>query len=399
MVAAPRLGKKQNVLEHGLDEKFPNLLKAAVIYGPNASGKSALVSAMGILPMIIGRGPEYFGRHLPISPFRFDASLTAEPSFFEIHFIQQGLRYQYEVAMTVERIVEEKLVVYPKGREQLLFHRYSSSKTVGEKYEFGPIFEGGTELRNAWVNLTGPRVLFLGQAVRNSNESLTQLRLPYDWIAAMYPMQKDSLSEWAESSEELVGDHEEFCDELAEFLRTVDVPVSEIRVEKFTAPMRNSKTKNSAFEEESETQRTIYTHTTDLGSAEFDSYEESDGTRNLIGFWLPYSIMIDRVKPSFKLLIVDELDSSLHPSIVSALVSRHMNSGGNGQLIFTTHDTRLMKENILRRDQFWVTERDSNGATQLRSIHDFSGREGEDVEKRYFEGRYRGLPILPRGME
>jgi AAA15 family ATPase/GTPase len=95
-------------------------------------------------------------------------------------------------------------------------------------------------------------------------------------------------------------------------------------------------------------------------------------------------------------LAVDELDSSLHPEIVASILSKHLESDLTTQLIFTTHDTHLMNTKILRRDQFWVTERDANGATNLFSIHDFEGREGEDVEKRYFEGRYRGLPLIRR---
>jgi AAA15 family ATPase/GTPase len=77
-------------------------------------------------------------------------------------------------------------------------------------------------------------------------------------------------------------------------------------------------------------------------------------------------------------------------------VQKHLVSSINTQLIFTTHDTHLMSTRLLRRDQFWLTDRDSNGATKLDSIHSFEGREGEDIERRYFEGRYRGLPIRRR---
>ncbi len=93
-------------------------------------------------------------------------------------------------------------------------------------------------------------------------------------------------------------------------------------------------------------------------------------------------------------LAVDELDSSLHPEIVSAIVEKLLKLESPAQLIFTTHDTHLMNTRLLRRDQFWLTERDKNGAKALRSIHDFDGRESEDIEKRYFAGRYRSLPVL-----
>ncbi len=89
------------------------------------------------------------------------------------------------------------------------------------------------------------------------------------------------------------------------------------------------------------------------------------------------------------------MPSSLHPKIVASLIAQHLQRDPPSQLIFTTHDTHLMDTKLLRRDQFWITERDVNGSTQLRSIHDFEGRESEDVEKRYYEGRYRGLVLPP----
>ena len=84
----------------------------------------------------------------------------------------------------------------------------------------------------------------------------------------------------------------------------------------------------------------------------------------------------------------------MHPKIVSTLVAKHVESSIPSQLIFTTHDTHLMDSKLLRRDQIWITDRDMYGATQLRAINDFEGREGEDIEKRYYEGRYRGLPLI-----
>ncbi len=136
-------------------------------------------------------------------------------------------------------------------------------------------------------------------------------------------------------------------------------------------------------------------HKTALGEVDLGYEDESEGTKNLIGFWLPWSIKGPSTGPVC-LLVVDELDSSLHPKIVATLIEKPINSSVPSPLIFTTHDTHLMDTKLLRRDQFWITERDMNGATQLRSIHDFEGRESEDIEKRYYEGRYRGLPFVKR---
>ena len=141
------------------------------------------------------------------------------------------------------------------------------------------------------------------------------------------------------------------------------------------------------------TVHTTLTHSTALGDAEFDFSEESEGTKNLFGFSLPWLVFLSKGS-STNLMVVDELDSSLHPKLVEALIRRHVQEEPLCQLLFTTHDTHLMDTKLLRRDQLWITDRDINGATQLRSIHDFEGRESEDVEKRYYEGRYRGLPFV-----
>jgi AAA15 family ATPase/GTPase len=201
----------------------------------------------------------------------------------------------------------------------------------------------------------------------------------------------------------LAGDGEIHAKEIASFLRDVDVPISQIKVE----PIKVVKdaegelgdvtggSNKFALSDDLAKRKTILTHRTALGEAEIGYSDESEGTKNLIGFWLPWVLKDAKQNPA-RVLIVDELDSSLHPIIVAALVKKHLNSTIDTQLIFTTHDTHLMDSKLLRRDQVWITERDINGATQLRSIHEFEGREGEDIEKRYFEGRYRGLPFVKK---
>ena len=195
------------------------------------------------------------------------------------------------------------------------------------------------------------------------------------------------------AARELAGDNEVHAVQIAEFLRDVDVPISKIRVENNESSDKSDL--NMLLKKESVQLASIFTHKTALGEADLQFRDESEGTKNLVGFWLPWITRNYKAHPR-SVLMVDELDSSLHPKIVAALVEKHIHADQPSQLIFTTHDTHLMDANLLRRDQFWVTDRDINGATQLLSIHDFEGREGEDIEKRYYEGRYRGLPIVKR---
>ncbi|MGF6396536.1 AAA15 family ATPase/GTPase [Pseudomonas frederiksbergensis] len=142
MVATPRLSKKRNVLKPSVSgEKLPDLLKVAAIYGPNASGKSSLIQAMGIMGRLLATTPSSNDDPLPVSPFRFDPQLKDEPSFFEYNFIQKGLRYRFVLRITSQRIIKEQLVSYPKGKETLLYERRFGDE--GEQYVFGSSLEGG----------------------------------------------------------------------------------------------------------------------------------------------------------------------------------------------------------------------------------------------------------------
>lgn len=404
MVAAPRLIKgKQNKFKPKVKgERFPALLKVAAIYGPNASGKSTLVSAFDLLTRLTQQQPTAEKVLFEVAPFRFDKSLLDQPSSIEVHFIRNETRYSFEVALTRDRIVGEVLTVYRGGGARELYRRRYETAGNGahgaEVYDFGEDFEGGSELHKIWQRLTGPRTLFLAQAVANSSEELTQLKAPWDWLRSLLVV-KHGMSNWGRLSQRLVARIPSFGDEIASLLSDVDIPVTAIRA-KLTNPNGESdgeQPKGGPDEDSSgnsaATVSTTLTHSTALGDADFDFSEESDGTKNLFGFALPW-LAFQTHGEATNVMVVDELDSSLHPKLVEALIRRHIQGTLPCQLLFTTHDTHLMDSKLLRRDQLWITDRDMNGATQLRSIHDFEGRESEDVEKRYYEGRYRGLPFV-----
>lgn len=404
MVAAPRLikGKQNKFTPKVKGERFPSLLKVAAIYGPNASGKSTLVLAFDLLRKLTQRQPTTAKVPFDVTPFRFDRTLQDQPSIIEVHFIKNETRYSFEVALTRDRIVKEVVTMYKGGEPRELYRRHYGPATDGsassESYEFGVDLEGGSELHKIWQRLTGPQTLFLTQAVANSSEEMTQLRVPWEWLSSLLVV-KDEMKGWSTLSQRFVAAAPQFGGQIASLLSDVDIPITAIR-SKLSEPKGETEAEQSQDDviesligNTKATVHTTLTHSTALGDAEFDFSEESDGTKNLFGFSLPWLAFLRRGTP-MNLMVVDELDSSLHPKLVEALIRRHVQEQPLCQLLFTTHDTHLMDTKLLRRDQLWITDRDINGATQLRSIHDFEGRESEDVEKRYYEGRYRGLPFV-----
>lgn len=396
MAAAPLLRtRKENFFEVNLKgDKLPSLLKVAAIYGPNASGKSTIVRALALVRRIIDISPSVSQGQLPVAPFRFDSALRDRPSRVEVHFITDGTRYAFDLAATADRVHEERLTAYYDGKETVLYERELVEGE--ERYKF-PALEGGRELHEAWRRLTAPRTLFIAQAVANSSEDLQQLRSPLNWFRNALLVVERGLGNLSDITQRVLIDVPQYAPRVAGMLSDVDVPVSQIssRLEDSADVAVGSPI--YALDSGSRV-RTTLTHRTALGEAEFDFSEESEGTKNIFGFALPWLLMQrnDQVNRHARVLVVDELDSSLHPKVVEALIERHVNDPIACQLIFTTHDTHLMDAKLLRRDQIWFTERDGAGATQLRSAHDFKGRNDEDVEKRYYEGRYRALPLVRR---
>lgn len=395
MVAEPRLHRKENAFQPELEgEKFPSLLKVGVIYGPNASGKSNLLKALSTVLYLTWRLPGNDGP-IPISPFIFDSALAKKPSEFEIHFIQKGQRYQFDFAATPERITTERLLAFPKGKQSLLYERkYVDGSEV---YEFGSVFKNSVsmELLDAWKKLTPAKILFIAQAVANSSADGAILNEPFNWLKHGTYALLEGMNTMARAARELAAESDSHAGSIAAFLREVDVPIAKIRVEQKVLATDDSVIGLSIPKPRSKISATFLTHSSELGDAEVSYDEESEGTKNLIGFWLPWATRNPSTTANNRrVLIVDEMDSSLHPNVVTALVHKHIHADIPSQLIFTTHDTHLMDAKLLRRDQFWIVERDKNGASKLRSIYDFKGREGEDLEKRYYEGRYRGLPLV-----
>ena len=301
MVAASRLKKKENILKPGVKgEKLPDLLRVAVVYGPNASGKSNLIKAIGFVSHIINRAQSLESQPLPVSTFRFDSSLANQPSHFEINFISGGQRYEFKLAVTQERVIEEKLTSFPNGKETLLYSRlYTSS---GEQYIYGPALEGGSVLHEAWRNLTSPKTLFISQAVINSNEELQQLRIPLSWFQKSNVLPPNAMQEMAEIIQSVATNHPELelDKKLSSFLDEVDIPISGIQfelkkdVKEDTPLLERMKPLNiklddfRSFMSSYKRVKTTLTHKTAMGEADFDYSEESDGTKNLIGFCLSF---------------------------------------------------------------------------------------------------------------
>ncbi len=387
--------EEENCFDSGVGN-MSRLLRSAVVYGPNAAGKSNLIRAMHFMKsFVLTSHAHQEGQRINVSSFRLNADTRDRPSEFEVFFVQDNVRYQYGFALNRERVTQEWLLAYPEGKPQRWFERQYDEKTQKESWSFGSKFTGRRQL---WQEATRKNALFLSTAIQLNNE---QLKPAFGWfqqtLAVILPGDPINL----EFSINQCGS-EEGKKRLMEFMNSADMGIADIEVKR--APFSPEMIPSNMPQElkdmvmrglSGKDMNTIrFQHRDDKNEpVYFDISEESDGTQKFFAFAGPWLDVVTKGR----VLFIDELDTSLHPLLVRYLVELVQNknvNAHNAQLIFTTHDTSLLDTDLFRRDQVWFVEKGHDNATRLYPLSDFSARKNEALEKRYLKGRYGALPLI-----
>lgn len=388
--------QKTNCIESGITA-LPNLLRSAVLYGPNAGGKSNLIAALSIMRNIVETSATSIreGAPLNVMPFRFDQNSNKQPTEFEIIFIEEGVRYQYGFALTSKRIVHEWLLVYVGRKAQRWFERIYDSKKDKDQWYFGSHFLGGNQ-RQTWKKSTRANALFLSTAVNLNSE---QLRSIFNWFVNKLVILRGNAPNTLELTiQRVLQDSEK--PKILKFLQAADLGITDVKIVMRKAKQLDIRLETGKLPEQiiSETEYADITlfhraksNNKDIG---FNFYtEESQGTKRLFAYAGPFLDVLQHGR----VLVVDELDNSLHSKIVHFLINLLHNSElnqKNAQLIFSTHNTSLLDTNLFRRDQVWFIEKDEEQASKLFPLTDFHPRKDEALEKGYLIGRYGALPFL-----
>jgi AAA15 family ATPase/GTPase len=376
----------------GTDIKaMPSALLSAVVYGPNASGKSNLLKALEFMrAMVVTSASHTPQATLNVQPFRLDRETASEPTRLEATILLDGTRYQYGFEFAPARITAEWLIVYQGHRPQTWFDRRFDPKSGEDQYDFGPSFRGNKKLQS---QATKPNSLFLSTAVQLNNEQLTPL---YTWFQdqLIIFMAGGQIPE-AYSTERIKDPAWER--KIASFLNAADIAISSIRAQSQQAHQMTFRIDGGTFAEtrteQSEITRPKFTHSVGDVSMELEFEDQSEGTQKLYSLAGPVFDILDKGK----VLIVDELERSLHELLVRHFVSLFQDPKVNrhgAQLIFTTHDTSLLEGGLLRRDQVWLTEKGEDQASVLVPLTDYSARKGEALDRGYRAGRYGAIPFL-----
>lgn len=395
----------QNCIETGKLK----LVRTAAVYGPNAAGKSNLVQALSFMRnFVLKSANEQAGVSIDVVPFRLDAHSAEKPSEFEITFIFKDIRYQYGFVVTQEKVHDEWLYAFPNGqvRAQTWVKRLLNPSKNEKPWTFSTYLKG----QNQQIKeLTRPNALFLSVAAKFAHEQLTpvfswfkdQLRI----VTTKYPLRPITANAFL--SEKLdVGGKTAIKEAVRDFLKNadlgiIDVEVTKVDLSEIGEGLSETVRKGliTMLEEDPPINIQVMHHNPDTGSnVVFDFEDESAGTQRMFLLAIPW--MVSVVKGIT--IVVDELESSLHPLLSRALVEYIQSpplSKSTAQLVFATHDTTLLDPSLLRRDQVWFVEKDRKGASHLYPLLDYKPRAGEALQKGYLAGRYGAIPVLRKFSE
>lgn len=388
MVASP---DRQFLTTHTLATgvgKLPRVVSASAIYGANASGKSNLIKAMQFMQaMVLTSSQVQPDQENNLVPYRLRDDADNYPTSMEATFIIGGVRHQYGFEFSRKRILAEWLLVYENAKPQAWFSRIFDEKTAQYNYSYSDYFVGR---KSVWEAATRKEVLFLTTAIQLNNEQLKPIFQHLTSEMVVFPNGAHIDFGFSANFVERKANAER----VAALLRAADTGISSVAI-------RNQGAKQFHLDFVSNEQKIndiemkipLFGHRIEGREYLFEMLEESAGTQLFFGLAGPLLDILE----NGRLMVVDELDSSLHPLLVQRVVEMFQSPETNrkgAQLIFTTHDVSLLDSNRMRRDQIWFTEKDNEQVSHLFSLLDFSPRKGEALEKNYLGGRYGGIPIL-----
>ncbi len=380
-------------------------VKGAAVYGANASGKSTLIKALNALASLVknsAKATDPKERISQIEPFALAPGEPESPTAFAIAFVAEGVRYEYRVAATQERVWHESLRAFPEKREQTWFNRnWNSDQGV---YEWTPERPKGFHRDPQLEGYTLPNMLFLSKAVASNR---TDLEPVFRWFKDRLKFLDLSARNQFGSGFTLkqVEDQTELHSRIVDLLRHADLGVTDARaVERRPAQEELDKMAISLpaeLQDGFRQRRWIRPELTHRGAGStpvpLPWESESAGTHRFFAVAGPW---LDIMAKGY-VVCVDELETSMHPLMVRELLrlmfSSKENSSG-AQILFTTHNPLLLDATLMRRDQVWFTDKTEVGESHVYPLTDYAPRKGESLVRGYLSGRYGAVPFVPKGL-
>lgn len=374
------------------------LLRSAVVYGANASGKTNLLLAINTMRSLVVNNNELQpGDLIKLAvPFKFEPNWANRPSKFEISFIHQDIKYTYGFSVDQQKVQEEYLFYYPNKRKALIFRR------EGDKYKF----TRDKEEQNTLAGRTISNHLYLSSSAGWNYKETSPV---FEWFKRYLIIRgmTESNPEWLQYTAKKLLNNDNSSNYIKKLIQQADLGIDRLKVvlrqidrvelpEDMPDDLKDLLDKQEVFSVNC--RHRIEDDLCQVSEYYLPLSQESKGTvrmMELAGYWL------ETLQNGY-VLIVDELDNSLHPQLMRFLVQLFHDptqNKKNAQLIFSTHDTHLLRLDFFRRDQIWFTEKDSQSfQTELYSLFDIKARNDENIARGYLTGRYGAMPNLGSGI-
>ena len=379
-------------------------LKVLATYGANASGKTNFFRAITItLIMIRSSNTRQVNEPLPITPFKFSPDSVGKPSKFEFQFIaKDNKKYVYGFTADSRMIYEEYLYRYSSRRPTKVFERKSDGTyefTAREKNVLLPLTQWNT-----------PNKFFIATATMWNAQST---KIPLEWLSGGIDTYTDLSGLTQDAVLGYQGDKaEDYIHFTEKIMGEADINISKIDVKLKKVPINPNLMSlipgliinGQLIQPQEQTQLEVKTYheVTDGKGSKKEQYilqlsEESVGTQLLFSF----SPLLKKALDEGKTIMIDEIDKSLHPSVVKYIVNLFRNKEINktgAQLIVTTHDTSLLSLDTFRRDQIYFVDKNRETAiSRIYAMDEYPVRKGENIEKGYLLGRYGAVPEIQGG--
>lgn len=379
------------------------ILKSAVIYGANASGKSKFLEAMMFMKhfVITSSKDSQKGDPIDIEPFKLSEESEDEPSEFEIVFAFENVMYRYGFEVNRELVVAEWLFYKPKTKEVELYYRDHQDFNIHPR----KFSKGATLVRE---NMIRDNALMISVAAQFNESISTNVVEWFSSVGAISGLREESY----EGFTMFKTNEPNYKSRILELLKAADLGIDDIQIEMLDLTdlpkdmpkeikdyvLKKAKEGNAKFVSDTITSHKRFDkNRKPSGKVDFSMADhESSGTRKFFALTGPVIDCLENGYPLF----VDELDSKLHPNLVCKIVSlfnSREHNPRNAQLIFNTHDTNLLSSGLFRRDQVWFTQKDKYGEAKLYSLGDFKSdevRKSEPFEENYLRGKYGAVPFL-----
>lgn len=382
------------------------LLKFLVLYGYNASGKSNLIQAFEFLRDFWFETKESKTKETDIIPFLLDKESRNKPTVFNMIFYVDSVKHRYHLSLDKQKVWNERLDYYPGPQPATIFERIMD-KDVSH-ISFGTKLKVSSLVQNEITLKCLPNMSVFA-AYDQVNTNIEKLDNASEWIQRHVLPPIDPQTKLQLFVENLIYDDADCKEKILSYLKRADFNVASISTEEVenkvseqilsrikTLGLPKSELERLEKERSFKTKSTEFEHDV-IYKGKKEQFPlpmelQSEGTKRIFGL----SGAIYKTLEQNAFLAIDEIESKLHPQLIEYLIEEFLRESKSAQLLVATHyDNLFDEEDLLRKDNFWFTEKEDNASTKLYPLSSFNGLNRlSSLQKAYKFGKFGAIPDI-----